>query len=146
MSGQFTPVGAQRCLDYLSGTLSTSLVTASGFSTYLMLVTATPSSLASLATYQEVAAAGYARQPLSWSAAALNASGTYQISNAAALLFGPFTGSAGIGAAAVGCALVTSLTGLSGTPLMFWTFDTPGSAGQNASLQIAIGALVMGLS
>jgi hypothetical protein len=146
MSGQFTPVGSQRCLDYLSGTLSTSLVTATGFSTYLMLVTAAPSNMASLSTYPEVSAAGYARQPVSWSAAALNASSVYQISNSTAVLFGPFTGSAGIGAAAVGCALVTALTGVSGTPLMYWTFDTPGSASQNASLQIAIGALVMGLS
>ena len=146
MAGQFTPTGAQRCLDYLSGTLDTSLGGASAFSTYLMLVTATPSSLSSLATYPEVAAAGYSRQPVSWSAAALNSSSVYQIFNSTAVLFGPFTATAGIGAAAVGCALVTSLTGLSGTPLMYWALDTPGSASQNASLQIAIGALVMGLS
>lgn len=146
MAGQFTPAGSQRALDYLSGTLSTSLGGASAFSTYLMLVTATPSNLASLSTYAEVAATGYARQPVSWSAAAVGGSGAYQISNSTSILFGPFTGAAGIGAAAVGCALVTSLTGLSGTPLMYWTLDSPGSASQNASLQIAIGALVMGLS
>jgi len=146
MAGQFTPVGSQYALDYLSGTLDTNLAGGTAFSTYLMLVTAPPSNLSSLATYPEVAAAGYARQPVSWTAASVNSSGAYQLSNSTSILFGPFTAASGIGAAATGCALVTTLTGIIGKPLMYWTFSTPGSAGQNASLQLPIGALTMALS
>jgi hypothetical protein len=147
VAGSFTPVGDQYALNYLSGALSTALGGASSFSVYLMLVTATPSNLASLPTYPEVAAAGYARQPITFGAAALNGStGTYQISNSTASVFGPFTGSAGIGAAAVGGALVTTSTGTSGLPLMYWTFDSPGTAAQSSSLSVPIGALVMGLT
>lgn len=146
MAGSFTPTGDQYALNYLSGALSTALGGASSFSVYLMLVTAAPTNLASLATYPEVAAAGYARQPVTFGAATLNSSSVYQIANSTALVFGPFTGSSGIGAAAVGGALVTSSTGTSGLPLMYWTFDSPGTAAQSSSLQIPIGALVMGLS
>ena len=53
-----------------------------------MLVTAQPSNLSSLPTYPEVAATGYARQPVSWTAASVNSSGAYQLSNSAAILFG----------------------------------------------------------
>lgn len=144
MSGDFTPTGSQYVLNYLSGNMATALGGAAAFSVYLMLTTATPSNLASLATYAEVAATGYARQPITFGAAALNSSGVYQVSNSTALVFGPFTGSAGIGAAAVGAALVTASTGVSGPVLMYWTLDVAGAAAQNASLQVPIGSLVMG--
>lgn len=146
MAGALTPLASERALDYISGNMATTLGGATAFSTYLLLTTATPSNLASLATYPEVAAVGYARQPVTWSAAALNSSLAYQVATATALLYGPFTAVAGIGAAAVGCALVTTLTGVGGTPLMYWTFDAPGTAAQNSSLNIPIGALVMGLA
>jgi hypothetical protein len=144
MSGNFTPVGAQLALDYLSGTMDTTLIVgAIARSTYLMLLTATPSNASSLATYPEVSAAGYARQTVSWGAAALNGASVYQIANSTAVLWGPFTGASGIGPAATMCALVTVSTGTSGTPLMLWTLDTPGSAPQNSSLQLPVGALTM---
>lgn len=146
MAGSFTPIGDQYALNYLSGSLSTALGGAASFSVYLMLVTATPSNLASLATYPEVAAAGYARQPITFGAAALNSSSVYQVANSTALVFGPFTGVSGIGAAAVGGALVTTSTGIGGSVLMYWTFDSPGTAAQSSSLQLPIGALVMGLT
>lgn len=147
MSGAFTPTGAQYALDYLSGTMDTTLIGgASARSVYLMLLTATPSNLSSLATYPEVSAAGYARQSVTWGAAAVNASGSYQIANTAAILYGPFTGSSGIGPAATMCALVTVSTGTSGLPLMLWTLDSPGNAAQGASLQIPIGSLTMSLA
>lgn len=128
MAGALTPNGSQRCLDYMSGTLSTALGGATAFSVYLLLTTATPSNLASLATYPEVTATGYARQPVTFGAAALNSSSVYQVANSTALVFGPFTASSGLGAAAVGAALVTSSSGTSGVPLMYWTLDAPGTA------------------
>lgn len=146
MAGSFAPAGDQYALNYLSGTLSTALGGAAAFSVYLLLTTATPTNLASLATYPEVSAAGYARQPVTFGPAALNSSSTYQVANSTALVYGPFTGSAGIGAAAVGGALVTTSTGTGGLALMYWTFDAPGTAAQSSSLQIPIGALVMGLT
>lgn len=145
MAGSFTPNAAQRALDYISGNMATALGGAAAFSTYLLLTTAAPSNLASLATYPEVAATGYARQPVTWAASALGTS-TYQTSNSTALVYGPFTGTSGIGAAAVGAALVTTLTGTGGVPLMYWTLDSPGTAAQNSSLQVPIGALVMGVA
>lgn len=147
MAGNFTPVGAGFALDYLTGTMDTTLVVgAPARSTYLMLLTATPSNPSSMGTFTEVSAAGYARQPVSWTAAALNASSVYQVSNSTSILFGPFTGAAGIGPAATMCALVTVSSGTAGQPLMLWTLDTPGAAAQNASLQLATGALVMTLA
>jgi hypothetical protein len=111
-----------------------------------MLLTALPSNTASLATYPEVSATGYARQLVAWGAAALNGSGVYQVANSSPALYGPFTGASGIGPAATMCALVTVSTGTSGLPLMLWTLDAPGNAAQNASLQIATGALTMTLA
>lgn len=147
VSGNVTPVGCQFALDYLSGTMTTTLVPgASARSTYLMLLTAAPSNPSSMATYSEVAAAGYARQSVTWSAAVVGPASEYQVSNSASVLFGPFTGSSGIGPPATMCALVTVLTGISGTPLMLWTLDSAGNAAQNASLQFAAGALIMALA
>lgn len=146
MSGNFTPIGAAYCLDYLGGSMATTLVVGAPARTvYLMLLTASPSDPSSLPTYTEVSAAGYARQTATFAAAALS-SGTYQIANSSPILFGPFTGSLGIGPAATMCALVTVSTGTSGTPLMLWTLDTPGSAAQNDSLQLAANALTMSLA
>lgn len=146
MAGQFTPIGCAYALNYLAGTLDTSLAGGTAFPVYLMLLTAPPTDLSSLATYPEVAATGYARQPVAWTSASVNSSGAYQVSNSASILFGPFTAASGIGADATGCALVTTLTGIAGTPLMYWSFSSPGAAGQNASLQLPIGALTMALS
>lgn len=147
MSGNFTPIGAQYCLDYLGGTMDTTLIVgATARSVYLMLLTATPANPSQLTTYTEVSATGYARQLCTFSAAALNSSGVYQVSNSTGILFGPFTGALGIGPAATMCALVTTSTGTSGIPLMLWTLDTVGAAAQNTSLQLAAGALTMSLA
>lgn len=147
MSGNVTPVGCQYALDYLSGTMTTTLVPgATARSTYLMLLTANPANPSSMATYAEVSAAGYARQSVTWSAAGIGSSGEFEVSNSASILFGPFTGTGGIGLPATMCALVTVLTGISGLPLMLWTLDAVGNAAQNGSLQIATGALSMTLA
>jgi hypothetical protein len=147
MSGAFTPLGAEFALDYLSGSMSTTLVVgASSRSVYIMLLTATPTNLSEMSTYVEVSATGYARQAVTWGAATLNSAGVYQISNTNSLLFGPFTAVGGLGPQATMCALVTVETGVGGQPLMLWTLDTPGSAPQNASLEIAAGTLTMSLA
>lgn len=147
MSGSFTPVGAQYALDYLSGTMDTTLVVgATSRSTYLMLLTAAPSDPSNLATYTEVSATGYARQTAVFGAAALNGSSVYQVANSSPVLWGPFTGASGIGPPATMCALVTVSTGTSGLPLMLWTLDTVGAAAQNTTLQLATGTLTMTLA
>lgn len=147
MSGSLTPVGAQYALDYVCGTMDTTLIGgATARSVYLMLLTATPSNTSNMSTFTEVSATGYARQSVSWSAAALNGAGIYQLSNTSAILFGPFTGVAGLGPSATMCALVTVSTGTAGVPLMLWTLDSPGTAAQNSSLQFAIGTLTLTLA
>lgn len=147
MSGNFTSVGAEYVLDYLTGSMDTTLVVgASSRSTYLMLLTAAPSNTSSLATYTEVSATGYSRQTVTWGAATVNSGGQYQVANSAAVLFGPFTGTSGLGLPATMCALVTVSSGTSGLPLMLWTLDTPGTATQNSSLQLPIGSLIMTLA
>lgn len=146
MSGSFTPIGAEYCLDYLGGSMATTLVVGAPARTvYLMLLTAAPSNPSLLTTYSEVSATGYARQSVAFSAAALSG-GTYQIANSSPVIFGPFTGALGIGPPATMCALVTVSTGTSGTPLMLWTLDTVGAAAQNTSLQLAASALTMSLA
>lgn len=147
MSGNLSPVGAQYALDYVSGTMDTTLIGgATPRNVYLMLLTATPSNPSSMATFSEVSATGYARQLVSWGAAALNGASIYQIANSAPILYGPFTGAGGLGPAATMCALVTVSTGTGGVPLMLWTLDSPGTAAQNSSLQINTGAMTMTLA
>jgi hypothetical protein len=145
MPGQINDVGAKAALDYLCG-ISLDLGSTATRTTYLALLTVAPTDSTTMATMTEVAATGYARQPVSWTAAALTG-GTLPavVSNSAQIVFGPFTASGGIGTPATYGALVTTATGTTGQIITTWQFDAPGNAAQNASLIVAPAALSLSL-
>lgn len=82
---------------------------------------------------------GYARVAPTWGSASLNGSSVPEISNSAAITFGPFT--AGTGAQITHCALVTSSSGTGGEVRAHWALDTPRTPGTNDSLEFAIAGL-----
>ena len=143
MAGQFSTVGSNYALDFVSGR---ALAYTSARSTYLCLLTAAPTDASTLTSgFAEVNTAGYARQLVTWSPAGAPGVGQSSItSNTAAVTFGPFT--AAMATAATSAALTNASTGTSGDFLMWWTLDFAKQANQNESIQFAIGALSMSLT
>lgn len=116
-------------------------------STYLTLLTADPGRNAESATLAalEVTAAGYSRQPVTFSPASSAAGGGAGITNSAPLFFGPFTASSGMGAVATHVALTNVPTGTGGRMVAAWALDAPVSASQNETVVLAAGGLAVGL-
>jgi hypothetical protein len=139
MAGEFSRVGAQYALDFVTGR---ALAYTATRPTYLALLTAAPTDTTTLSTMTEVTTTGYARQAVTWGAP--TAADPTVTSNSAAITFGPFT--ANMASATTHCALVSSSSGTTGDFLMWWALDFSKQAALNESIQFAIAALSMSLS
>lgn len=138
MPGEFSTVAAQYALDYTSGRA----VVLAARTTYLALLTSVPSDGTTLATMSEVSTAGYARQPVTWTAP--SSASPSVTSNTANVTFGPFT--VAMASAATHCALVSALTGTTGDFIWWWMLDFAKTAAINESIQFTISTLTMSLS
>lgn len=118
MSG-FPTAYAQEVIDYITGR---AVATTAAGTTYLAACTADPGVGATLATLNEDTTAGYARQPITWSAPAIPADpadGTAPIAtNAANITFGPYT--AAMANSITNIALVTAASGTTGKVKWVW--------------------------
>lgn len=139
MAGEFSRVGAQFALDFVTGR---ALAYTATRTTYLALLTAAPTDTSTLATMTEVTTSGYARQSVTWTAP--TAADPTVTSNSAAITFGPVT--VNMASAATHCALVSAASGTTGDFVMWWTLDFSKTAAANESIQFAIAALSMSLS
>lgn len=144
MSGGLTGVAEIAALNYLTGRsldLGTAVQTMQ-----LALLTAPPPANPAVSDLTEVSSPGYARQNVTWGAAADPTPGQpSSISNSANILYGPFTAVGGLNFPATHCALLGHTGGGTLVVLMVWQFDVAGTAAQNESLQISAGSLVMTL-
>jgi hypothetical protein len=126
----------------------------STFTTYLMLLTVDPDVAAgggpfydpTLAELTELSATGYARQAVTWVAAAEGSYSTEAV-NSADINFGPFTGSTGSGAdPIIFAALTTAASGTTGDVLWTWPTGGPLSVAQNVPILCPAGSLVADLA
>lgn len=137
MAGELSTVGANNALDAVTGR-----ATQTARTTYLALLTATPTDATTMATMTEVfapGASGYNRVAVTWSAPSGDPSSS---SNTGALAFGPFTADP---ANVTHCALVSASTGTSGDFLFWWSLTTPRDAANGDTINFAAGALVANL-
>lgn len=141
-----TGLAARAALEYLTGKALRWTTTRTAY--LMMLTQAPPSDDPTIAQLTEVIAAGYARQPVSLGSATTNATTNLSvISNAAQVVYGPFTAASGIGAnPATWAALVTALTGTAGDVVCHWLLDNQGVAAQNESLVFPAGNLNLTLT
>ncbi len=129
MPGSTTIVGGQRYLDAITGRAA-----AAARTMFLAALTAAPTRATTMATMVEVAAAGYARQTVAYTAP--TAADPPVTSLAAGVTFGPFTADP----PSVGwVALVSVSSGTAGEIVEFWTLDTAKDVGINDSLTAAAG-------
>lgn len=145
MPGEFSTVGAQYALDYVTGRNGALVVATANTAvrtTYLALLTAAPNDATTLATMAEVTTSGYARQSVAWTAPTSASPSVTQ--NSASITFGPFT--AAMASAATYCALVSASSGTTGDFLMWWQLDFSKQAAINESIQFASAALSMSLT
>lgn len=84
----------------------------------------------------ELAVAGYARQPVTWSAPGVGSTGGRSSKNSTLLTFGPFT----VDPQEVGFAELYDAS-TAGTRLFYWTADAVKDAAVGESIQIAIDSL-----
>lgn len=139
MAGEFSQVGAQLALNYVTGK---AVPVSTTRTTYLALLTSAPNDTSVIGNLAEVNTAGYARQAVSWTSA--TATNPVVASNSAAVTFGPF--SAAMPFPALYAALVSAASGTSGDFLFWWQLEYPVQPGQNESVQFAIGALEIDLT
>lgn len=134
MPGQLSTVGANIALDAATGR-----ATQTARTTYLCLLTAAPSDATTVATMSEVSTAGYARQVCAFAAPSSDPSLT---SNTATITFGPFSADPPNVAY---LALVSSVSGVGGDFIAYWTADTARDAANGESIQVAAGGLTLTL-
>lgn len=134
MPGEFSTQGANIALDAWSGR-----ATQTARTTYLALLTSTPTDATTIAGLAEITTAGYARQAVTWSAPAGDPSLTQ---NSAPVVFGPFSADP---PNVTHVALVSSASGTTGDFLAFWALDTAKDAATGESIQFNTGALTMSL-
>lgn len=136
MAGELTQYGANRAVQAGVGQ---AVSAAAGM--YVALATALPASpdTATLSDFaaNELATAGYSRQSVTWSSPSGDPS---QISNSAAIEFGPFTADPPQVTHAFLCDVASGTTG---NVLAYWTLDTPRDAAINDYLRFAAGALTI---
>jgi hypothetical protein len=113
---------------------------------YIALLTASPFTSGpgggyaqAISDLVEVTTSGYARQSVTFGAAA----GAYPapVMNTNLLTFGPM--SASMTLPAQWAAMVTAVSGTSGLLLYFWNLDTPQQVGVSQNIQIPIGSLAL---
>lgn len=141
MPGEFSDQGAGVALKAVGGLAPWSGATTR--TTYLALLTSAPSDTSGVIntttfSISEYGATGYARQAVTWGTPTLNGV-TPEISNSAAINFGPFT--AGTSAQITHAALVSALSGTTGELVAHWQLDTARTPAVNDSITIAIGAI-----
>jgi hypothetical protein len=145
MAGTITDTTDRAILNWITGTSLggwTPPTTA-----YIALLTADPSTTAAtptdpqLSELTELAATGYSRQVMTFSAATTPVNGTTQIQNSNLLTFGPFTSASGSGTPTTFGALVTAASGTTGEVICTWQWDIPIVAPQNQSITIPIADL-----
>lgn len=134
MPGEFSTAGANIALDAWSGR-----ATQSARTTYLALLTSTPTDATAISALAEITTAGYSRQAVTWGAPTGDPSVT---ANSAPIVFGPFSADP---PNVTHVALVSSASGTSGDFLGFWTLDTAKDAANGESIQFNTGALTMSL-
>ena len=134
MPGEASTVGAGKALDAMNGR-----ATQTARTVYLACLTAAPTDASTLASMAELTAAGYARQPATWTAP----TGDPQVSSLAAQVeFGPFTADP----PSVGwVALVSAVSGTSGDFLYWWQLDTARDGIVGDKIVFAAGQLSMSL-
>ena len=138
MAGEFAADGGDVALDAVTGR-----ATQTARTTYLALLTATPTDATTMATMTELTTPGtngYARQSVTWSVPADNAGVRKTDNITTPITFGPFTADLGN---VTYCALVSASTGTAGDFLAFWSLDTPRDPANGDSIEFAIGALVL---
>lgn len=147
MSGNLTDTTDRAILNWITGTsLGGWTPPTTG---YIALLTVDPSTTAVISTdpqmseLTELAATGYSRQAITWTAATSPSGGTSQIQNANLVTFGPFTAANGSGTPTTFAALVTTASGTSGEVISVWEWDTPVLAPQNQSITIPIANVVL---
>lgn len=147
MSGNLTDTTDRAILNWITGT------TLGGWTPpttgYVALLTADPSTTAAnptdpqMSELTELAATGYARQAVTWTAATSPTNGTSQIQNSNVVTFGPFTASNGSGTPTTFGALVTAASGTTGEVIAVWEWDVPVVAPQNQSITIPVANLTL---
>lgn len=139
MSGSPAAWGSKAAIDAWTGR---AVPIATTRTTYLALLTAAPTQATTLATMSEVTTAGYARQPVTWTAPAIPGGGVnYQSMNSALVSFGPFTASMLFDA--VYAALVSAASGTTGDFIFAFLLDTPENAAINETIQIPASQLIL---
>lgn len=147
MSGNFTDTTDRALLNYVTGTPLGGWTPPA--TTYLMLLTSNPSSVAAIPTdptiaeLPEMVATGYSRKAVTWASSTTPSGGISQIANNAVVTFGPFTDVAGSGNPATHGALVDVASGTVGKVISVWQWDTPVVAPQNQSITIPVGNLTI---
>jgi hypothetical protein len=107
--------------------------------TWLACLSVDPGDDPTMATIIEIADAGYARQPFTFTVPTLSPRGT---GNAALFTYGPFTAGTAAGVAYV--ALVEAATGSTGKVRYVWALDTVVQPGIGESIQFPAATLTLG--
>lgn len=137
MAGSMTRPAKRRALDAAMG----KAVAAVAGSFYLGLATTDPGENPTLGSITEVTTSGYSRQLVTIGAA--SDASTTQASNSDIETWGPFTADP----PSIGWAFLTDASsGITGTVLYRWKFDTARDASINDSLQVAVSALLAQIS
>lgn len=137
MSGLVADTGATTGLDAITQRLTATQ--------YLMLLTSDPTAQSTIASMSEFLTAGYARQPVAWTAPArATVADPMLSSNSALITFGPFTAATLLNA--TWAALVTVSTGTAGTVSFLWKLDVPAGANINETIQVPIAKLAAAIN
>lgn len=147
MSGNLTDTTDRAVLNWITGTALGGWTPPS--TGYIALLTVDPSTTAAnstdpqLSELTELAATGYSRQVVTWTASTSPSNGTSQIQNNNLVTFGSFTASNGSGTPTTFGALVTAASGTTGEVIAVWQWDVPILASQNQSITIPIAAITL---
>lgn len=147
MSGNLTDTTDRAILNWITGTsLGGWTPPTTG---YVALLTVDPSTTAAIPTdpqlseLTELAATGYSRQVVTWTASTSPTNGTSQIQNSNLVTFGPFTATSGSGTPTTFGALVTAASGTTGEVIAVWEWDIPVLAPQNQSITVPIADITL---
>jgi hypothetical protein len=111
-------------------------------SSYLALITSTPTHATSLSAVTELAISGYVRQSVAWSVPAFDSgSGAWLSSNLVAVSFGPFpVDMTSVSAWAI---LVDEASGTTANILYAWALNSSIEAAAGSPIQFAAGQLII---
>jgi len=142
MSGNLTDTTDRAILNWITGTALGGWTPPT--TSYVALLTVDPSTTAAIPTdpqmseLTELAATGYSRQVVTFTAASSPSNGVSQIQNNNLVTFGPFTATNGSGTPTTFGALVTTATGTTGEVISVWQWDVPVLAAQNQAITVPV--------